>query len=99
MKIHTQEYVQFCYYFNNNRVCPFEEQGCKFLHEVSKVCKFSNKCAKRLCPHRHDEELHDKINDSEIQMDEEDINDNDENENSVNEFNSFVTSTPQKKTV
>ena len=33
MHLHTQKNIPTCYYFSNKRNCPFEEYGCKFLHE------------------------------------------------------------------
>ena len=36
MKMHT-EVPNFCYYFNQKKVCPFDEIGCKFRHEFQHV--------------------------------------------------------------
>ena len=41
-----------CHYFNNNKRCPFEDIGCMFLHEKSKLCK-NLKCQRILCQFRH----------------------------------------------
>ena len=30
--------------------CPFEEYGCKFLHNVSKECMYNQKCEINLSP-------------------------------------------------
>ena len=30
------ELKKFCHYFNNAKICPYEEVGCKFNHEDSK---------------------------------------------------------------
>ena len=38
-----------CHYFNNNKVCPFEEIGCMFAHIVSDMCMFGQKCSHKLC--------------------------------------------------
>ena len=43
---------KFCNYFNNEKVRPFEEIGCKFLHELSPTCKFK-KCENLMCQYRH----------------------------------------------
>ena len=43
------ELKKFCHYFNNAKICPYEEVGCKFNHEDSKNCKFDNKCNFKLC--------------------------------------------------
>jgi hypothetical protein len=43
MNLHSEEKVYSvnnCHYFNNDKKCPFEELGCKFLHSVSQICKF-----------------------------------------------------------
>ena len=39
--------------FNNEKVCPFEEVGCKFLHEASEVCFNKGSCKIKLCPYKH----------------------------------------------
>ena len=33
--------------------CPFEQSGCKFIHEQSDICKIGLKCRKRMCQYRH----------------------------------------------
>jgi len=50
-----QESKVFCHYFNNRKVCPFEELGCMFLHSDSPECKFNKKCKKKLCQFKHSE--------------------------------------------
>ena len=32
-KMHLKDNLKKCYYYKNNRYCPFEELGCKFQHE------------------------------------------------------------------
>ena len=32
--------VKKCHYFNNNKTCPFEENGCMFAHIKADTCKF-----------------------------------------------------------
>ena len=44
MNIHSEESVHYCYYFNNNQKCPFEEIGCRFLHQEARICIFWGKC-------------------------------------------------------
>ena len=34
MRIHSQLFTKTCKYFEANIVCPFEELGCKFKHDV-----------------------------------------------------------------
>ena len=64
-KIHTQESVEYCHYYNNDKPCPYEELGCKFLHEVANDCKFGKICNKEMCPRRHPEEKLENIGDIE----------------------------------
>ena len=40
MNIHNNENCHPCHYFNNGKMCPFEELGCKFLHINSKCVGF-----------------------------------------------------------
>ena len=42
MNLHTKKNISPCHYFSNNKNCPFEEYGCKFLHVASKKCEFSS---------------------------------------------------------
>ena len=53
MNIHRDKFYLQCHYFNNGKECPFEELGCKFLHTVSRSCKFGLECSKIMCPFRH----------------------------------------------
>ena len=54
MKIHDDEcYLRKCHFFNNNKQCPFEEVGCKFLHKESMYCKYKDKCKYDRCQFRH----------------------------------------------
>ena len=50
-QMHTKT-PTFCYYFNSNLDCPFEEIGCKFLHEKAGKCK-SLQCVRKMCPFEH----------------------------------------------
>ena len=45
----------YCHYFNNGKHCPFETE-CVFLHEVSKVCRYSKNCERDMCMFRHPKE-------------------------------------------
>ena len=54
MRLHTENNVTYCHYFNNDRNCPFEDLGCKFLHKETKNCPFKSNCTRRLCPYRHE---------------------------------------------
>ena len=53
MKVHSSPKVKHCHYFNNNKICPFEEVGCKFKHINSIECHNKNSCAIKLCPFQH----------------------------------------------
>ena len=94
MRLHTESNVKHCHYFNNDKDCPFEVLGCKFLHQVSKNCEHDSKCTRRLCPYRH-------TGNKSTQSDTiEKIASNESRElddNSGIDFDSVVTSTPQKK--
>ena len=45
--------LHFCPFYNNGKYCPYENIGCKFKHEVSKMCKFDKTCVKKLCQFKH----------------------------------------------
>ena len=53
MSIHSDKILFHCLYFNNDKHCPYEELGCKFLHTASPFCKFGQTCRNKLCPFRH----------------------------------------------
>ena len=42
-----------CHYFNNEKVCPFEEIGCMFDHTLSEMCSYGQSCSHRLCSYQH----------------------------------------------
>ena len=52
-KIHTENKLQKCHYYNNMKICPFEEIGCMFEHSLSESCKFGKECNKKLCSFQH----------------------------------------------
>ena len=35
-------------------MCPYEQNGCKFRHELSKVCNLGIDCKSHMCPFRHE---------------------------------------------
>ena len=43
-----------CYYFNNKKPCPFENVGCKYLHEEADDCKYAGLCSRKMCQYQHD---------------------------------------------
>ena len=51
--IHSNPETKKCHYFNNEKTCPFEEIGCKFLHKDSEMCQSENRCKHKLCPLKH----------------------------------------------
>ena len=52
-KAHEMLNVKFCHYLNNNKVCPFEEIGCKFKHSIAKECRLQKQCRNKLCQFKH----------------------------------------------
>ena len=53
---HTESHsieTKFCHYFNNQKLCPNENIGCKSKHEVSPPCKFRSMCNFDLCQYSH----------------------------------------------
>ena len=54
MKIHS-ETTTYCHYFNNELECPFQEIGCKFIHESSGKCPAED-CVVELCQFSHSKE-------------------------------------------
>ena len=46
-----------CHYFNNGKLCPFEDVGCKYKHEDSQKCKFNNNCRFKLCQFKHSDKI------------------------------------------
>ena len=56
IRIHSNKPPRHCHYFNNGKICPFEELGCKFLHVLSTKCKFDKLCHKTMCSYKHSEE-------------------------------------------
>ena len=42
-RIHFQKFTKICNYFKMKRSCPFEELGCKFIHDVHKLDKVVQK--------------------------------------------------------
>ena len=77
-KGHEQKNVKFCHFFNNNKICKFEEvSGCMFRHEHAPTCQNPERCKIYKCQFRHfvlvdDESDNDSDNDNEIE--EEDTN-------------------------
>ena len=49
----------YCHYFNNNKVCPFNDIGCMFKHSESDKCRFGENCQFKLCQFRHHKKAED----------------------------------------
>ena len=55
LEVHKkEEKPRTCHFFNNNKKCPYENVGCKFLHEEAEGCRFEHLCNRTLCQYRHD---------------------------------------------
>ena len=61
MESHENKNGKRCHYFNNFKTCPYEEIGCKYLHEVSDKCYFK-KCLNSLCQFQHTSDENEKEN-------------------------------------
>ena len=53
MKGHLRTSTRKCHFFNNNKLCPFDEYGCKFEHVVSEECLLGTRCQMKMCQYRH----------------------------------------------
>ena len=51
---HNSTTIRKCHYFNNDKICPFEEIGCMFMHETSSKCKYDKLCRLKLCSFQHE---------------------------------------------
>ena len=107
LNLHSRNYIKCCHYFNNNKHCPYEEYGCKFLHTNSKNCVFGKKCRVKLCPFKHNDEKKVTLHDFETyDVEEIEVNANDTAiedagncslQDISNDNTSFATSTPSKR--
>ena len=78
IKIVHDKIKLYCYYFNNDQECPFDDK-CIFLHEESEDCKFGELCERNFCMFQHGD------NDSSSEEGEDESDDNVEDENLENE--------------
>ena len=54
IKMHDSDSeIRKCHFYNNGKQCPFDEMGCKFLHEESSVCKYKDRCKFDKCQFQH----------------------------------------------
>ena len=61
-KSHKETNQKHCHYFNNHKLCPYEELGCKFKHSWSEKCKYLSMCNNKLCQYQHDSMRREKEN-------------------------------------
>ena len=52
-KTHALTNIKYCHYFNNMKVCPYDNIGCMFKHETSSWCRFQEECSNNMCQFRH----------------------------------------------
>ena len=52
-EMHSNDETKKCHYFNNDKLCPYEEVGCKFVHIDSEMCFNGTKCKNSLCSFKH----------------------------------------------
>ena len=94
MRIHSEKFTRICHYFKDGKLCPFEELGCKFLHDVSENDIYDQSGDKK----------HDKQQFTSYKTSDTDDNKNVENQQYLDEIEgtteikSFYTSTPKKST-
>ena len=65
---HDEVNRKFYHYFNNGKLCPFDESGCKFKHEDSEICIYGQDCTNLLCQYQHNPNINDvdkKVNSKE----------------------------------
>ena len=55
MKLHESTNLDYCHFFNNRKVCSFEELGCMFMHEPAPICKWGKYCRAKICQFQHEE--------------------------------------------
>ena len=59
-----------CHYFNNMKICPFDNIGCMFEHVLAGKCKYGKKCSKKLCSFEHVESDTEQLNIEEKHLEE-----------------------------
>ena len=87
MRLHTENNVTYCHYFNNDK---------KFPHKEAKNCPFKSNCTRRLWPYKHEvtRNAKDDNNGSDENVEMSDITESDK---SATDSSSFITSTPPKR--
>ena len=85
VRIHLNKFTKICHYFKTGKHCPFEELGCKFLHNVTKKVDSDDT----------DKKITEEINDSDI-SDDTDVSSIVEETKVDGQKLPFITSTPRK---
>ena len=97
LKGHLKPERKFCHFYNNIKLCPYEEVGCKFKHSNAGQCSLGKTCSVYKCQFEHPltEEANDII---EVPRDEAFDADNTFNTDSSNPglVSRYATSTPTK---
>ena len=74
VEMHKKE-SKACHYFNNNKVCPYNEIGCMFEHKKLGLCGRKT-CTRNLCPFQHsdtsEEEIMNVVEETDIDRNERD---------------------------
>ena len=74
MLIHTAQ-AQFCLYFNNGKLCPFDEIGCMFQHEDADQWR-TRTCTRKLCQNKPEVRNVEEATIEDVESDAEDQDDN-----------------------
>ena len=53
MQITHENAKIFCNFFNNEKICPYDEE-CVFLHLDSSLCKYGKLCERKNCMFKHE---------------------------------------------
>ena len=53
MSVHSDDKTRKCHFFNNDKPCPYQKLGCKFLHVKAGMCEFKDNCAREKCQFQH----------------------------------------------
>ena len=69
---HSRTNRKGCHYFNNGKVCPYSDIGCKFRHEMTDKCMNNKFCRILHCQYRHDE-LDNKLSETQKSVEEFDM--------------------------
>ena len=51
--MHSNDETKKCHYFNNDKLCPYEEVGCNIFHIDAEMCFNGAECQNLLCSFKH----------------------------------------------